>query len=261
MQKATGLCLFVIVASFQFSPVIANDHRLFDQVLQAHVSDGFVDYGGIQADERFRMYLDYLENADPDSLATRDEKLAFWINAYNALAIKGVLDGLSTGSFLSRLRFFSTDHRLAGRQIDLDDLEHEIIIPFAEPRVHFAIVCASSSCPKLRSEAYVADRLEQQLELNTRAFINNQTKNRIDKTHRTARISKIFDWYADDFEAHSTTVQQYLGQYVDDPEIAQGLRNDEYQVWYLDYDWSLNGSKPGHAGASAKTGGDRSDAS
>jgi hypothetical protein len=117
--------------------------------LQAYVRDGQVDYAAIQTDDRFQAYIDYLETADPETLATRDEKLAFWINAYNALAIKGVLDGLSTGSLLARVGFFSADYSLAGRSIDLYDLEHEIIIPFGEPRIHFAIVCASASCPKI----------------------------------------------------------------------------------------------------------------
>ena len=244
MQRTRVIVFSVIVACFAIPPVSANEHALFDQVLRAHVRDGFVDYPAIQMDERFQAYIDYLETADPDSLATRDEQLAFWINAYNALAIKGVLDGLSTGSFVSRVNFFTVDYSLAGRQIDLYDLEHDVIIPFGEPRIHFAIVCASASCPKLISEAYLAATLDQQLERNTRAFINNESENRFDKTWKTARISKIFDWFADDFVAHSTTVQRYMAQYVDDAEIAGALRNDEYQIWFLGYDWSVNGVAP-----------------
>jgi hypothetical protein len=258
MHRSIGLILCVIVASFAIPPVFADDHQLFDQVLRAHVRDGQVDYAAIQMDDRFQAYIDYLETAAPDSLATRDEKLAFWINAYNALAIKGVLDGLSTGNFLARVRFFSADYSLAGRSIDLYDLEHEIIIPFGEPRIHFAIVCASASCPKLISEAYLATTLDQQLERNTRTFINNQTKNRFDKEQKSARISMIFDWFADDFETHSKTIQQYLAQYIDDQDLASALRNDGYQIWYLGYDWSLNGSKPG-LGAPAVNDKDRSE--
>jgi hypothetical protein len=258
MQRVIGLILSIIIACFVIPTVSADEHQLFDQVLRTHVRDGHVDYAAIQADEQFQAYIDYLETADPDSLATRDEKLAFWINAYNALAIKGVLDGLSTGSFLARVRFFSADYSLAGRQIDLYDLEHEIIIPFGEPRIHFAIVCASASCPKLISEAYLATTLDQQLERNTRAFTNNQSKNKFDEEHKAARISMIFDWFADDFEAHSKTVQQYLAQYIDDQDVANALRNDEYQIWYLGYDWARNGSKP-RVGAPAVNDKDRSE--
>ena len=243
MQRIIAGFLGIVIACFAVA-VSANDHQSFDRLLSAHVRDGVVDYGAIQEDARFRQYLDYLETANPDSLATREEKLAFWINAYNALAIKGVLDGLSTAGFFSRINFFTTDYRLAGRQIDLYDLEHDVIIPFGEPRIHFAIVCASASCPKLISEAYTAATLDQQLERNARDFVNDESKNRFDKSSKSARISMIFDWYADDFEAHSTTVQRYLAQYVDDPEIAEALNKDEYGLWYFDYDWSLNGSEP-----------------
>ena len=244
MKKGIGLCLIAIVSYFAISPTNAGNHQLFDQVLKAHVTDGFVDYPAIKSNARFQEYLDYLADADPESFATRDEKLAFWINAYNALTIKGIQDGLSPDGFFSRIRFFKRNYTLAGRQIDLYDLEHEIIIPFGEPRIHFAIVCASSSCPKLIAEAYTADRLDQQLDQNTRGFINNESKNKFDKTHKTARISKIFDWFPEDFEAHSQTVQQFLGKYIEDPVIAKALLNNEYQVWFLGYDWSLNGDKP-----------------
>jgi hypothetical protein len=244
MQRSIGIFLTVIIASVAMSPASAAEHRLFDEVLRAHVNDGFVDYAAIEADRRFLQYIEYLENADPDSLSSADEKLAFWINAYNAFAIKAVLDGLSTEGFFSRLRFFTTDFRLAGRQIDLYDLEQDIIIPFGDPRIHFAIVCASASCPKLISEAYVAERLERQLEDNARAFINNPAKNRFDSSRESAQLSMIFKWFAEDFEADATTVQRYLAKYVEDPAIAAGLGNDEYRVEYLDYDWSLNGRRP-----------------
>lgn len=244
MLRVVGIFLSVVVSCFAIPPAGADEHRLFDQVLAAHVNDGDVDYAAIQEDERFQAYIDYLETADPDALANRDEKLAFWINAYNALAIKAVLDGLSTSSFLGRVRFFSTDFTLAGRQTDLYDLEHEIILPFGEPRIHFAIVCASASCPKLIPEAYCASRLDQQLERNTRAFINDSSKNQFDRELKTTRISKIFDWFSSDFEAHSQTVQRYLASYIDDQELADELRNNEYQIWYLGYDWSLNGTEP-----------------
>ena len=244
MQKAIGLYVIAVLSYFAISSANAASYQLFDQVLKAHVKDGFVDYPAIKANARFQQYLDYLADADPESFASRDEKLAFWINAYNALTIKGILDGLSPDGFFSRVTFFTTDYTLAGRQIDLYDLEQQIIIPLGEPRIHFAIVCASSSCPKLISEAYTANRLDQQLDQNTRSFINNESKNKFDKTYQTARISKIFDWFDQDFKAGAKTVQQYIGKYVDDPVVAKGLLSNEYQIFYSSYDWSLNGINP-----------------
>ena len=243
MKSIGRLFLFAIVAFFQISPVNAVDHQLFDQILKAHVSDGKVDYTAIKADSRFQDYLDYLADTDPETFATREEKLAFWINAYNALAIKGILDGLSPDGFISRISYFKSDHALAGRKIDLYDLERKIIIPFGEPRIHFAIVCASSSCPTLTTEAYTAGNLERQLDKNTRAFINDNAKNRFDKNNKVGRISKIFDWFSEDFEAHSKTVQQYLAKYIGDPAIAESLLKDEYKLRFLEYDWMLNGEK------------------
>lgn len=244
-MKASGRYIFLVLATFFMVPsALAGSHQLFDQVLRDHVEQGKVDYVAIKTDSRFQQYLDYLAITDPESFATRDEKLAFWINAYNALAIRGILDGLSPDGFFSRIAFFKTDFDLAGRKIDLYDLERKIIIPFGEPRIHFAIVCASTSCPKLASEAYTAVDLDRQLDRNTREFINNMMKNRFDHANRAGRISKIFDWFPQDFEMHSQSVQQYLGKYVDDPVIAQSLLRKEYQLWFHDYDWTLNGSDP-----------------
>ena len=244
-MKTIGRYLFVALAAFLVvSSANAGDHQLFDRVLRDHVEHGKVDYPAIGSDVRFQQYLEYLAVTDPESFVTRDEKLAFWINAYNAFAIKGILNGLSPNGFFSRISFFKTDVDLAGRKIDLYDLEREIIIPFGEPRIHFAIVCAAVSCPKLASEAYTAASLERQLERNTRAFINNMTKNRFDHANRSGRVSKIFDWFPKDFEMHSHSVQQFLGKYVDDPVIAQSLLRKEYELGFMDYDWTLNGSNP-----------------
>ena len=124
------------------------------------------------------------------------------------------------------------------------DLERSIIIPLGEPRIHFAINCASGSCPKLLSEAYQAEKLEQQLEIVTKDFINDSTRNEFDRDKKIARLSKIFDWFKTDFSDHSGSVQKYIAQYVDDPALAEELRNESYKIKYLKYDWSLNGTKP-----------------
>ena len=204
---------------------------------------GAVNYPGIKADPRLAEYLDYLAAADPDAFATDQQRLAFWINAYNALAIKGILDGLSPDGLFLRVIFFrTTDYTLAGREINLYDLERDIIIPFNEPRIHFAINCASASCPILGAAPYVADRLAPQLEAATRAFINDPAKNRFDLAANTASISKIFDWFQADFERATGSVQKYLANYVADPEAAARLAQDGFEVRYLDYDWSLNGA-------------------
>lgn len=224
--------------------VHASEHALFDAVLKKNVSpEGQVNYPGIKGDSRFLEYIDYLADANPDAYETKQEKLAFWINAYNALTIKGILDGLSPGSFFSRITFFkTTDYKVAGREINLYDLERDIIIPFNEPRIHFAINCASASCPILIPEAYTAEKLEQQIEANTIAFINDQSKNMFDLNKKTASISKIFDWFPEDFERSANSVQKYLAKYVKDAGVAKLLDQDGFRIKYLKYDWSLNGT-------------------
>lgn len=240
VANVIALASLLLVGSVQ--ALDTANHDLFDQVLQGHVDDGKVTYPAIKDDKRFHDYLTYLAETNPETFASVNEKLAFWINAYNALAIKGIIDGLSPSGFFSRITYFrSTDYKLAGRDINLYDLEHDIIIPFGDPRAHFAIVCASASCPNLVSEAYVAKKLEQQMEDNTRRFINNEFKNQFDTEKKVARVSKIFEWFTEDFENHSGSVQKFLAAYVEDSTLAKLLAEDTLRLQYLNYDWSLNG--------------------
>ncbi|HEX9742852.1 MAG TPA: DUF547 domain-containing protein [Nitrospiraceae bacterium] len=218
-------------------------HQAFDEVLQAHVQDGVVNYPAVATNARFAAYLDQLNRVDPDALPGRRHKLAFWINAYNAFAIKGILDGYSPLTTLGQWRYFiGKQYRVGGAVINLYDLEKKLLIPdFREPRIHFAIVCASQSCPKLRSQAFTADRLDGQLEENARAFVNDPTKNRFDRENHTAYLSKIFEWFEPDFRTHAESLLNFVRRYVNDPELAADLATQPYRVEFLDYDWHLNG--------------------
>jgi hypothetical protein len=130
---------------------------------------------------------------------------------------------------------------VAGEEITLWDLEHERLRPLGEPRIHFALVCASASCPKLPSEAYAPVRLGAQLDRDARAFVNDPSRNRFDAQAGEARLSAIFEWYAEDFEAAAGSVHAYVAGYVADPELARGLGAGQWRIEYQDYDWSLNG--------------------
>ncbi len=242
------LLLSVGLASNSFAQMyVASDalHKPFTEVLRANVSNGQVNYAGIKSNPRFGEYLHALKQARPDTFTTKAERLVFWINAYNAMAIKGIVDGHSPDSFWGRLTYFkTTDYEIAGRSINLYDLEHEILMPFHDPRIHFAIVCASRSCPKLRSEAYLAATLEQQLNDNAVDFINDPDKNVFDDTGKRAYLSKIFDWFAKDFKQHSGSVQKYVATFINEPALKQALSQEKYRVKYLAYDWHLNGTPP-----------------
>jgi hypothetical protein len=220
----------------------ADLHAPFSSALARHVADGRVDYGGMARDADFARYLELLSGTDVGRLAGDADRLAFWINTYNALAIKGILDGRSPSGVLGRIGFFRTATWSAGGlEFSLHDLEHRILLPLGDPRVHFAIVCASRSCPKLRAEAYRAADLERQLDEAAVSFINDPDRNRFDRETGVAHLSKIFDWFAADFRTHAGSVQKYLARYVADPAVAGRLAQDGFRVRHLPYDWSLNG--------------------
>jgi hypothetical protein len=230
-------------------------HRLLGQVLASHVKDGVVDYPAVHTDDRFPAYLAQLDRVDPEALATRRERLAFWINAYNAFAVQGILDHYSPASLVGRYRYFiGRDYRVGGAAINLYDLERQILIKqFHEPLIHFAIVCASASCPKLQPWSYEPDQLTVQLDRAAREFINDPARNRFDRKNKVASLSMIFKWFEEDFTKAAGSVVSYITRYVNDPELVQDLMQSDYRIEYLEYDWSLNGLPPEentHAGQS-----------
>jgi hypothetical protein len=220
-------------------------HQPFQELLQAHVSDGMVNYPAIISDSRLETYLQQLDRLDPSSLPTRAQRLAFWINAYNVFAIKGIVDGYSPKTLFGRYRYFiAREYRVGGKDINLYDLEQRVLIPdFHEPRVHFAIVCASRSCPKLQ-RVFSPDRLETQLDEAARAFINDPARNRFDRARKTAELSMIFKWFEADFRATAGSLLAFIQPYINDPELARDLKESRYAVSFLEYDWSLNGPPP-----------------
>ena len=224
---------------------LASDefHAPFENALQGNVHNGKVNYRAIKENPNFQIYIESLK--DKPTFENKDQELAYWINAYNALVIKGILEGGSPSTFFGRQSFFKGDtYELAGMRINLNDLERKVIIPLGEPRIHFAINCASSSCPKLQPTVFKADVLDQQLTDATNAFINDTMRNYFDRATKIAHISKIFDWFKEDFVKHSGSVLKYIAQYVKDEKIAKDLRDGNYKIRYLKYDWNLNGKNP-----------------
>ena len=217
-------------------------HEIWDRLLKANVSeDGMADYEGFMAQkEELQTYLDLL-SANPHSAQWPvEECLAYWINAYNAFTVKLILDHYPLESIKDiagnipmvnspwDLKFF----QIGGIDFDLNTIEHEILRKqFDEPRIHFAINCASFSCPKLKGEAYVGSKIEAQLEAQAIDFINDPSRNRITAAH--LELSKIFDWFKSDF-TKTQSLLEYLRQYskTSFPENAK--------VTYLDYNWQLN---------------------
>jgi len=231
-----------------FQPIdpIASDrvsHQAWVKIAQAHVHDGQVDYSAIQASSHLDGYLGELNRIDPAKLPTRQHQLAFWINAYNAFAVKGILDHYSPMTLWGRYRYFiGRDYQVGGASINLYDLERQVLIEqFHEPLMHFAIVCASASCPKLQPWAYQPEQLDRQLVQVAKAFINDPTRNRFDRKQKVASLSMIFQWFEKDFSDAAGSVLAYIARYVDDPELAKELAQPGYRIEFIEYDWSLNG--------------------
>jgi len=218
-------------------------HEIFDVLLKKYVSeDGWVNYQGFDSERvYFKSYLDILSKNPPNETHwSESERLVYWMNAYNAFTIELILQHYPVktirdigGKFPMinsswDLKFF----KLGGADFDLNTIEHEILRKdFDESRIHFAIVCASVSCPRLLNEAYVASRVEAQLELQAKDFVNRTSKNNI--TKEKAELSQIFDWYQVDF-TKSQTLVEYINQYSD-VKIEKDTK-----ISYLEYDWGLN---------------------
>ncbi len=218
------------------------DHSEWSAILDKFVSsDGKVDYRGMRKKARnFNQYLDYISLNPPASNWNENEKLCYWINAYNAFTVKLILDHYPLKSIKDisdgppmvdspwDLKFF----KIGGVDFDLNTIEHEILRKeFNEPRIHFAINCASYSCPKLRDEAYLPKYLEAQLEDQARYFINNNNKNQISKEEM--KLSSIFNWFNGDFTKEGS-LHAFLKKY--NQEVTDGSK-----VSYLEYNWELNG--------------------
>jgi len=219
----------------------SHDHSVWDGLLQKHVSDkGSVDYEGFIKDHDLLIqYLDHLSIGSPNPAKSQEEHLAYWINAYNAFTVKLIIDHWPLKSIKDiggnipmidspwSIKFF----KIGGVDFDLDTIEHEILRKkFVEPRIHFAIVCASMSCPTLLNQAFVPTELESQLDSQTRAFINDSSKNRI--SDKSMALSQIFEWFKMDFSE-----QGNLRKYIE-PYTTVNL--PEGDIEFIEYDWSLN---------------------
>ena len=231
-------------------PVEEAAYTAYADLLRIHVRDGVVDYAGLSADERrLDDYLHALARTDPNSLS-RNEEIAFWINAYNAFTLKLILNhspGIASIKEIRRSeRWKGKLWRVGDRTYSHDGIEHDILRKMDEPRIHFALVCAALSCPDLRGEPYAAKQLEAQLDDQVRRFLADERKGmRIDEEAGEVRLSKIFDWFGGDFESEAPSVLDYVLPFAPDEarRWIEANRND-LKVEHLPYDWELNGPPP-----------------
>ncbi len=230
------------------------DHSKFDTLLKTYVQNDKVNYAALKQDKRLDEYLQQLSEADPEALPTREEKIAFWINAYNAYTLKLVVDNYPIKSItdLSVLGYLSLPFdspwkrkfcKVGGKTYSLDEIEHDILRgKFGEEQIHFAVNCASESCPVLRSEAYTGAKLGTQLREQAEAFLRDSTRNHIKLEGNTLYLSKIFEWYRSDFESKKGSLLKYIAQFFSGEE-RERLESGNITIKFLDYNWNLNEAK------------------
>ena len=229
-------------------PWVAQYAALLSQYTEAvdTVVGTRVDYRGLLREPAWKRLIADLAATNPADLKTRDDRLAYWINVYNIFAIDIVLqnypvEGIKDIGSLFRPVWKRPAGTLAGRQYTLDEIEHEILRPMGEPRIHSAIVCASVSCPDLRREPYRPAELDAQLTSNMREWLANEKKGlAVDRAEDELWLSPILKWFSEDFDAQGGVIA-VVTRYA--PETDQAwlrAKGADADVEYFDYDWNLN---------------------
>lgn len=253
MVRIFNILFFLITLQFLFAAPINSSlnselpgpvsHDLWDRLLKKHVGqDGFVDYQGMVRDSAGLIdYLDLLASSHPGDSWSKAQVMAYWINAYNAYTVKLIVDNYPLSSIKDIKRgipFINTVWdikfiHIQGKTYDLNNIEHGILRKdFNDARIHAAVNCASFSCPKLRPEAFVADKVDEQLDDSMRSFVNDQLRNQISTDK--AQLSSIFNWFKGDFKSHAGSLEAFINKY------SKQKISEKTTITFLDYDWSIN---------------------
>lgn len=250
-----------------------HSYSPYNQLLNQNVDDAKVNYQGfINQRAEFAAFLRTLGSVDENDFQTwtEEQKLAFWINAYNAFTIKAIIDNYPIKRSFSLVGIFyapsnsilqikgvwnKLQFRAVGKMVALEEIEHEILRKdFNEPRIHMAINCASISCPDLSSEAYTPDKLEEQLKEASISFVNNPQKGvLVNMENGRVKFSKIFKWFGQDFirnygnknllnnySLKENAILNFSADYINSDETKKYLMNNKLKIGYLGYDWHLN---------------------
>jgi hypothetical protein len=240
-------CVLVLSAADRPTP---PDVAAFDRVLKSYVlDDGTVKYDALKNDfDPLKRFIAAIGAVSPDShpslFPSRAHKLAYWLNAYNAFVLWVITKEypekktrLSTEAGRDQF-FMRTELKAGGRILSLNDIESTMRNQFMEPRIHFAIVCASKGCPWLPRDVFTADKLEEQLESRTGLFLNQERAIQIDRANHEIGVSPIFGWYKQDFGSAMDTLLAFIGKYR--PADREALQQGSWKLHFLDYDWGIN---------------------
>jgi hypothetical protein len=208
------------------------DHSTWNDLLKKHVSStGKVDYKGFKRDiDILDTYMRSLNEGAPAETASKEERLSYWINAYNAVTVRLIVNNYPISSITKLDAGKPWDvkrYSNGGKKMSLNDIENNILRPMGDARIHFALNCAAKSCPPLLNEAFTADNVNKLLEQRTRQFVNS-SRTVIEKD--AVKVSKVFDWYGKDFG----NVVDFVNKY------AKVKAAKTAKVTFADYDWSLN---------------------
>lgn len=238
------LTSYNIATDFKNTGTKPVSHEQWDDLLKKYVSaEGIVNYKGFIKDSvELNKYLKLLSDNPPDETTwTKQEQLAYWINAYNAFTVKLIIQHYPLRSIKDIVKmnipFVNSPWdikfiKIGKEKMDLNNIEHgKIRKLFNEPRIHFCIVCASKSCPKLRNKAFTADKLEEQLTAQAKDFLKDSFRNKVSADK--LELSKILDWYSMDFPKGEKFIE-FLNKY------SPVQINKNAMISYLDYDWNLN---------------------
>ncbi len=250
-----------------------HSYATYNSLLNQYVINARVNYEGfINSRAKFETFLRTLGSVDKDVFEswTEEQRLAFWINAYNAFTIKAIIDHYPIKRSFTLVGIFyapsdsilqikgvwtKLQFRALGNMVTLDEIEHQILRKkFNEPRIHMAINCASISCPDLRNEAYTPEKLEEQLADASINFVNNPDKGvYVNEQSGKVKLSKIFKWFGDDFinnygskklfnnySLKENAALNFTSEYIESEEVKEYLMNNKLKIGYLGYDWHLN---------------------
>ncbi|MFK7779158.1 MAG: DUF547 domain-containing protein [Gimesia sp.] len=228
------------------------DHSSWDALLKKYVDkDGYINYKQWHAspsDQRaLTTYLNQLSKANPNRSGSNDAKLAFWINAYNAVTVYGILRKYPTSSIRNHTaKLFGyniwKDLQLVvgGKPFSLEDIEHKILRKMHEPRIHFAIVCASIGCPRLLNQAYTTNQVQQQLDINAKNFFSRPQNFRFDQQNKQFQLSSILSWFGTDFGANQAAQLKTIAPWLPSRAAQNAALQNSVSIQFLDYNWNLN---------------------
>ncbi|MEL6108759.1 MAG: DUF547 domain-containing protein [Planctomycetota bacterium] len=227
-------------------------HDDWNTLLQKYVDkDGLVDYAGWKANAadraKLQQYLSHLSTASLKTNSTSNEQLAFWINAYNAVTVEGILREYPTSSIRNHTAkvvgyniWKDLKLHVDDQSISLDAIEHQVLRKMSEPRIHFAIVCASIGCPRLLNEAYTPARLDEQLDINAKDFFSRQQNFRFDAGQNQFQLSAILNWFGQDFGASRGDQLRRIAAWLPSEAAKNAAASGNVSVAFLAYNWDLN---------------------